>query len=207
MKISPLQYITSRPEDAEQACLNGVNWVQLRIKNRSYADWKALALETQAVCRQYTARLIINDNVHLAGEIGADGVHVGKQDLPVAEARQLLGTSVIIGGTANTLDDIRTHHAAGADYIGLGPYRFTVTKENLSPILGQEGYSSLLAACGQEGISVPIIAIGGIEVADVPALLRAGTYGIAVSGAITRDIVGQVPAFREVLRPVYSFKY
>ncbi|WP_247236670.1 thiamine phosphate synthase [Telluribacter sp. SYSU D00476] len=204
MKISPLQYITSRPEDADLACRNGVNWVQLRVKNRSLADWMALALETLAVCRQYKARLIINDNVQLAGEIGADGVHLGKQDMPVAEARQLLGASVTIGGTANTLEDIRTHYAAGADYIGLGPYRFTVTKENLSPILGLEGYSALLAACGQDSISIPIIAIGGIEVADVPAILQTGAYGIAVSGAITRDIPGQVPAFWEAIKPVYS---
>ncbi|RAJ92260.1 thiamine-phosphate pyrophosphorylase [Larkinella arboricola] len=205
MKISQLHYITASPEQAEAACRAGVDWVQLRVKNRNTADWKALALETLAVCRQYNARLIINDNVTLAAELGADGVHVGKEDLPVAEARRRLGDSVIIGGTANTLDDIRAHHAAGADYIGLGPYRFTTTKEKLSPILGLEGYRHLLTTCSSEGISLPIIAIGGIEVDDVPALLREGVHGIAVSGAITREPASQVPAFWQAIQTATSF--
>ncbi|GAB3255635.1 thiamine phosphate synthase [Larkinella harenae] len=205
MNSSRLQYITTSPEQADAACRAGVDWVQLRIKNRSAADWKALALETLAVCRQYNARLIINDNVALAGEIGADGVHVGTEDLPVAEARRLLGPSVIIGGTANTLEDIRAHHAAGATYIGLGPYRFTNTKEKLSPILGLEGYQALMTACASEGLSLPIIAIGGIEVADVPALLREGVHGIAVSAAITRDPQRQVPAFWQAIQTVTPY--
>ena len=205
MRISRLQYITASPEQAEVACRAGVDWVQLRVKNRSDDDWKALALETLAVCRQYNAQLIINDHVVLAGELGADGVHVGKEDLPVAEARRLLGPSMIIGGTANTLEDIRGHHAAGADYIGLGPYRFTTTKEKLSPILGLEGYRTLLGACALEGLSLPIIAIGGIEVEDVPAILQQGVHGIAVSAAITRQTVKQVPAFWQAIQSAYSY--
>lgn len=201
--VSPLHYITDRPEPAEHACRAGIDWVQLRVKNRPYADWKALALDTLAICRQFDARLIINDNVGLAGEIGADGVHVGLTDMPVAEARRLLGPDLIIGGTANTLTDIRTHHHAGADYVGLGPYRFTTTKEKLSPILGLAGYETILTACRQERLSLPIIAIGGLDVADIPALVRHGVHGIAVSSAITRDPATQVPAFQHALRMAF----
>lgn len=185
MKISPLHYITTRPEQAEAACRAGADWVQLRVKNRPYADWKALAQETLAVCRQYNARLIINDNPHLAGAIGADGVHLGQDDMPVAEARALLGINFVIGGTANTSETILAHHRDGADYVGLGPFRFTATKEKLSPILGLDGYRRILATLKNQSISLPIVAIGGITLADVPVLLQLGFQGIAVSSAIT----------------------
>jgi len=198
--ISTLHYITDQPELAELACRAGIDWVQLRVKNYAYADWKARAVDTLAICRAFGARLIINDNVALAGEIGADGVHVGLTDMPVADARRLLGASMIVGGTANTLDDIRLHHEAGADYVGLGPYRFTTTKEKLSPVLGLVGYDRILTACRHEDIALPIIAIGGLDVVDVPNLMQVGLHGIAVSSAISRDPAGQVPAFQQALR-------
>lgn len=185
MTISPLHYITTRPEQAETACRAGADWVQLRLKNQSYADWKAVALETLAVCRQHGAQLIINDNPHLAGEIGADGVHLGQDDMPIREARALLGNGFLIGGTANTLDTVRAHQRDGADYVGLGPFRFTTTKEKLSPVLGLAGYQRILSALQSQLVSLPIIGIGGITVADVPALLQVGVYGIAVSSGIT----------------------
>jgi len=198
--ISTLHYITDQPELAELACRAGIDWVQLRVKNHAYADWKARAVDTLAICWAFGARLIINDNVALAGEIGADGAHVGLTDMPVADARRLLGASMIVGGTANTLDDIRLHHEAGADYVGLGPYRFTTTKEKLSPVLGLVGYDRILTACRHEDIALPIIAIGGLDVVDVPNLMQVGLHGIAVSSAISRDPAGQVPAFQQALR-------
>ena len=134
--ISPLHYIVTRPEQAETACRAGADWVQLRVKAQSYTNWKAIALDTLAVCRQYNARLIINDNPQLAGEVGAHGVHLGQDDMPIQEARVLLGDRFIIGGTANTLETILAHQHDGVDYVGLGPFRFTTTKEKLSPILG-----------------------------------------------------------------------
>ncbi len=197
--ISTLHYITNRPEQAELACRAGIDWLQLRIKNHTYANWKALAIDTLAICRAFGTRLVINDNVTLAGEIGADGVHVGLTDMPVADARRLLGASMIVGGTANTLDDIRRHYEAGADYVGLGPYRFTTTKEKLSPILGLAGYDRILTACRHDDIAIPIIAIGGLDVADVSGLMQVGLHGIAVSSAISRDPDGQVPAFQQAL--------
>ena len=185
MIISKLHYITTHPQDAELACRGGVRWVQLRLKNTPYPAWRQLALDTQAVCQHHGATLIINDNPQLALEIGATGVHLGQQDMSPAEARALLGSDFIIGGTANTFAHIEKLVAAGVDYIGLGPYRFTTTKENLSPILGLVGYEKLLAQCQAAGFTVPIIGIGGIGLADVATLRVAGLHGVAVSGAIS----------------------
>ncbi|MFD2722018.1 thiamine phosphate synthase [Hymenobacter monticola] len=184
MKINSLHYITTNAEAAELACQGGVRWLQLRVKNQPPAIWKQLALDAQAVCRRYGATLIINDNPALAQEIGADGVHLGKEDLPPAEACEMLGSKFIIGGTANTFADVQRLAATGVDYVGLGPFRFTSTKEKLSPILGLAGYTEIMRQCQAAGITVPIIGIGGITLGDVPALLAAGLHGVAVSGAI-----------------------
>ncbi|WP_201977269.1 thiamine phosphate synthase [Hymenobacter rubidus] len=184
MKISTLHYIATNADAAEQACQGGVRWVQLRVKNQPPAIWKQLALDTQAVCRRYGATLIINDNPALAQEIGADGVHLGKEDLPPDEARAMLGSKFIIGGTANTFVDVQRLAAAGVDYVGLGPFRFTSTKEKLSPILGLAGYAEIMRQCQGAGITLPVIGIGGITLGDVHSLLATGLHGIAVSGAI-----------------------
>ena len=122
--------------------------------------------------------------MELVHRLGADGVHLGKNDMPPREARALLGPQKIIGATANTFGDIRRAAAQGADYIGLGPFRFTRTKEKLSPILGIEGYREILARCAEQGIRLPVVAIGGITAADVDALMATGIAGIALSGAL-----------------------
>jgi thiamine-phosphate pyrophosphorylase len=184
MEISRLHYITTNAQAAELACRGGVRWVQLRVKNLPAPEWRQRALDVQAVCRHHGATLLINDNPALALEIGADGVHLGKQDMPPAEARTLLGPDFIIGGTANTFADIEGLVAAGVEYIGLGPFRFTTTKEKLSPILGLRGYAEIMAQCRAAGFTTPVVGIGGVELADVAELLAAGLHGVAVSGAI-----------------------
>src|SRR5580658_3587817 len=93
-----------------------------------------------------------------------------------------MGAGKIVGGTANTLEDIREHYLGGADYIGLGPYRYTTTKKKLSPILGLEGYRGVMKQMEAEGIAVPVYAIGGIGMEDVGSLVEAGVYGVAFSG-------------------------
>jgi thiamine-phosphate pyrophosphorylase len=189
--ISRLHYITqetpgmSLSDLVEQACLGGVNWVQFRVKNKTKEASKSLAQEVQQICKKLGATFIINDDVALAKELGADGVHLGKTDMPVEEARQILGSGAIIGATANTAADLLAIRKTSADYIGLGPYRFTTTKENLSPLLGGEGMKAALQEAGP--LSIPVIAIGGILPEDVAALASVGVYGIAVSGAISRS--------------------
>jgi thiamine-phosphate pyrophosphorylase len=187
MQISKLHYITANPAHAAQACQGGVGWIQLRVKNKSEDEWKQIAKETKNICKKYGAKFIINDNVKLAKEIGADGVHLGKKDMSPDEARTILGLDFIIGGTANTFEDIQRLATLNVDYIGLGPFRFTQTKTNLSPLLGLEGYNELMKKCIDEKIEVPIIAIGGIQLGDIEAILTTGVHGIAASSAISES--------------------
>ncbi|GAA3914485.1 thiamine phosphate synthase [Chitinophaga oryziterrae] len=185
--ISTLQYI-SQPmhlENIQAACEAGCRWVQLRIKHAPERLIASEALSAKAICADYGATLIINDHPHIAKAAGADGVHVGKNDMTVAEARKIMGSDAIVGGTANTLEDILQHVQDGADYVGVGPYRFTTTKQKLSPILGLEGIYAIMQKLKALDIDIPIIAIGGILAADVPDLMRTGIHGIAISGLLT----------------------
>jgi thiamine-phosphate pyrophosphorylase len=210
-KISRLHYITqevpgkSHWELADEACQGGVQWVQLRIKNKSYDEWMDVAVKTLAVCRKYGSKLIINDNVDIAKESKADGVHLGKTDMDVSVARKVLGEDVIIGGTANTFDDIKKLAGKRVDYIGLGPFRFTTTKERLSPVLALEGYRRIMHQYYAEKINTPVIAIGGILKEDVMPLLQAGVYGVAVASSIglAPHIRGAAVEFLETLKSMH----
>lgn len=104
--------------------------------------------------------------------------------MPVAEARRFLGEEFLIGGTANTADDVLRLKRESADYVGCGPFRFTTTKQKLAPILGLEGYRTLMHRLAVENLSIPVCAIGGITLADIPEILATGVRGIAVSGSI-----------------------
>lgn len=168
------------------ALAGGCRWVQLRMKEASVDEIRPVALEAQRLCKEAGATFIIDDHVQLVKELHADGVHLGKQDMPVAEARRLLGEGFIIGGTANTFDDVEHHWRSGADYIGCGPFRFTATKANLAPVLGLEGYRDIVSRMRAKGIALPIVAIGGITAADIPDILQTGVTGIALSGSILR---------------------
>lgn len=168
------------------ALAGGCRWVQLRMKEASVDEIRPVALETQRLCKEAGATFIIDDHVQLVKELHADGVHLGKQDMPVADARRLLGEGFIIGGTANTFDDVDHHWRSGADYIGCGPFRFTATKANLAPVLGLEGYRDIVSRMRAKGIALPIVAIGGITAADIPDILQTGVTGIALSGSILR---------------------
>lgn len=164
----------------------GCRWVQLRMKDAADDEVRRVAEEAQRWCRDAGATFIIDDRVELVRQIGADGVHLGKNDMPVSEARALLGDNFIIGGTANTFDDIRSHYEAGANYIGCGPFRFTTTKKGLAPVLGLEGYTYLIKRAREEGINLPIVAIGGITAEDIPAIMSTGVSGVALSGTVLR---------------------
>lgn len=168
------------------ALQGGCRWIQLRMKGATDDEVRPVAIEARRLCREAGATLIIDDRVALVKELQADGVHLGKQDMPIGEARRLLGPDFIIGGTANTFDDVKAHYEAGADYIGCGPYRFTTTKAKLSPILGLEGYRDITSRMKAEGIALPIVAIGGIEAEDISDILATGVTGIALSGAVVR---------------------
>ena len=186
-----LQLITDSPtpagtlRQATDAMRGGCRWVQVRMKD---ADDATVALTVAKVCdaaREYDATVIVDDNVAVAASTpGCAGVHLGKNDMPPAEARKILGHNAIIGATVNSLDDIMSVDTEIVDYVGMGPYRFTSTKKNLSAILGCDGYSHILAEARKQGFALPVVAIGGITPDDVEALMQTGITGIAVSGAI-----------------------
>lgn len=187
-----LQFIThftnqySYFDSARIALEGGCRWIQLRMKDASIREVECEAVRIQALCRQYGATFIIDDHVELAKKLGADGVHLGKKDMPIMDARKILGKDFLIGGTANIFEDVKMHYNAGANYIGCGPFRFTTTKKNLSPVLGLEGYRDILSQMKKESISLPVIAIGGITYDDIPDILQTGVSGIALSGTILR---------------------
>ena len=186
-----LQFIThhndrySYIDTARIALEGGCRWIQLRMKEASEELFEETALAVQSMCREHGATFIIDDNVALAKRIGADGVHLGKNDMPIAEARKILGNDFIIGGTVNTFEDIaHALRTAPPDYFGCGPFRYTTTKQNLAPTLGLEGYRSIVEQMRMHNIRIPIVAIGGIGKEDIPALLACGVDGIALSGSI-----------------------
>ena len=172
-----LQFITHYTEqygyaDAARLALEGgCRWIQLRMKDASPEEWMRTGAEVEALCRRYSATFILDDHVEWVDILHADGVHLGKSDMPIDEARSLLGQDRIISGTNN---------------IGCGPFRFTTTKEKLAPTLGLEGYRRILDGMKKKGISLPLIAIGGITKEDIPALMETGVDGIALSGTILR---------------------
>ena len=186
----PLQFITHHNErysyldSARMALEGGCKWIQLRMKDADEKELEDTAVRVQELCLQHEATFIIDDHVDLVKKLRADGVHLGLNDMPIAEARQRLGEAYIIGATANTIDDIRRHHRDGADYIGCGPFRFTTTKQKLSPVLGLEGYADIMRRMNELGIDLPVVAIGGITYDDIPEVMATGVQGIALSGAI-----------------------
>jgi len=162
----------------------GVKLVQLRLKNAGENIYSELGSHVKELCLKYNSLLIINDHPAVAKHCNSDAVHLGLNDMSVIEARNIV-PGKIIGGTANTFEHIKARCLEKVDYIGLGPFRFTSTKEKLSPVLGLEGYIALLNKMKEENLSVPVYAIGGIQLADTRKIIETGIYGIAVSGLLT----------------------
>ena len=208
LKNVSLQFITHYTErysyidSARIALEGGCRWIQLRMKDADETLLEETALIVQKMCKEYDATFIIDDNVHLCKKIKADGVHLGKNDMPIAEARKILGDDFIIGATVNTFDDVLLCQqstvngqqtlspfpspAPVPDYFGCGPFRFTSTKKNLAPILGLDGYREIMKKMKENNIDIPLVAIGGITKDDVPELMKTGVDGIAISGSVLR---------------------
>lgn len=171
-------------DGARLALEGGCRWVQLRMKEATEAEFMDAAAEIGRLCKEHGATFVLDDHVEWVEKTGADGVHLGKNDMPIDEARKILGNDKIIGGTANTFEDVERLYRQGANYIGCGPFRFTTTKKNLSPVLGLEGYQHIVDQMKSHGINLPIVAIGGILELDIKSILATGVSGIAVSGGI-----------------------
>lgn len=187
-----LQFISNQTEQythvegIRMALEGGCRWIQLRMKDAQEADILEAGKMVRKLCDAFHAIFILDDHVSLVEAVGADGVHLGHLDMPVEEARRILGPEKIIGGTANTLDDVERICQGGANYIGCGPFRYTTTKKRLAPLLGLEGYRRILNGMRERGLSLPLVAIGGITREDIPSLMSLGVTGIALSGSVLR---------------------
>jgi len=183
-------------DNIQKACTSGAELVQLRLKNVSENKFLKVATEAREITSHFQTRLIINDNYKIAKEVKADGVHLGKTDLCPTIARKYLYSWQIIGGTANTIQDCETLLDKQVNYISLGPFRATATKDNTPPVLGTNGYTAITDILKT---GTPIIGVGGITTEDVTAILNTGISGIAVSEAITRDF-NTIRIFNELLK-------
>lgn len=191
--LSRLQYISQGSTQEEQinqirkSLDAGCDWIQLRFKTRNEKELTDTAEKVKKICDSYKSTFIVNDNVAVAKKVDASGVHLGLTDMSIMRARTILGPDKIIGGTANTMEDVLLRVQEKCNYIGLGPFRFTTTKEKLSHILGLMGYEQIMKEMMNRKITIPVYAVGGIMKCDIESLLQTGIYGIAVSGAITNN--------------------
>jgi thiamine-phosphate pyrophosphorylase len=191
--IASLQYLTqdiahrTHEEQVYIACEAGVKWIQLRVKNKPFDEWKEIAKKARQITNEFSVTLIINDNAIIAEAVNADGVHLGREDVSCAETRKILGNEKIIGYSTHSLEDVLAAANFQVDYFGLGPFRFTSTKEKLNTVLGFEGVKKIIQQARMAGITKPIIAIGGIQLNDVQIISEAGADGIAVSSAINHS--------------------
>lgn len=187
-----LQYISQgntsneHLKNIQEALDAGCLWIQLRMKNFNEEEIESTANKVKLLCDKHNALFIMNDNVAIAKKCNADGAHLGLSDMSVKEARELLGDDKIIGGTANTIEDVLQRINETCNYIGLGPFRFTSTKDKLSPILGLEGYKNIISQLNETQQQTPIYAIGGVLADDIESIINTGVYGVAASGIITK---------------------
>ena len=190
-----LQARFSHADLARLAARGGADTIQFRYKNGPMrARWAALE-PTADACRAAGVALVVDDHVDLALAIGA-GVHLGQTDLPVAVARRLLGPAATVGATATSADAARAAEAAGASYVGFGPVFATASKANPDPVTG---LAVLAEACA--AVRIPVVAIGGITVERVAAVLGVGAWGVAVLSAVVcaADVAAAARAFREAI--------
>jgi thiamine-phosphate pyrophosphorylase len=194
-------------QSIEIALKGGCTQIQLRMKNATFAEVEHIARKAKILCDKHGADLYINDHPQICLKVNATGVHLGKTDMTPIEARAILGDKYKIGGTANTFYDIMKLAKQNIDYIGLGPFRFTTTKNNLDPVLGLDEYRQIISLCKDSKINQPILAIGGITINDIPSIMQTGVSGIAMSSAIlnAQDPVKETKEILKLINNACSF--
>lgn len=182
-------------EKIEAALKAGVDYIQLREKNISSAEYLKRAKIIRKMTEKYPAKFIVNDRLDIAMLSNADGVHLGQSDVPVIDARRILGNSKVIGATAKTVEQAIQAEQAGADYLGSGAWFFTSTKKDAIPIT-EETYGDILKA-----ITIPNVAVGGITVENCQKPLGCGANGLAISAGIlgAEDVAAQVKRLQKIL--------
>jgi thiamine-phosphate pyrophosphorylase len=182
-------------ENIQKACTSGAELVQLVLKDVSEKKFLKLANEAREITSHFQTRLIINDHYKIAKAVKADGVHLGKTDSCPTVVRASLYTWQLIGGTANTLKDCESLIDKEVDYIYLGPFRETATKENITPVLGLKGYTAITDVLKT---GTPIIGFGGITTEDITNILKTDISGVAVSEEISRNF-NSIRIFNQLL--------
>lgn len=165
-------------EQVQEALDGGATCIQLREKQLDDKTFLQEAIEIQKLCKQYQVPFIVNDNVEIAKDMHADGIHVGQSDMEALDVRKELGKDVILGVSAQTVEQAKKAEAHGADYLGVGAVFPTGSKDDAEDV----SYETLKAIC--EAVSIPVIAIGGITQDNVKELAGSGIVGIAVISAI-----------------------
>ena len=174
----------SHAEQVSFFCEAGVRLIQLRSKKLSHTELQLEASKSVEICNQFDAKLIINDSVEITKSTGADGVHLGKDDMNILKAREILGDSKLIGVTIHSEDEISDNRYEFADYAGLGPFRNSKTKSELNPQLSENDYSTIIHLLDP----MPVFLIGGINSQDFTTIQRLGNHGLAVCSALSKDL-------------------
>ena len=189
-------------QQAEEALKGGITMLQLREKNLDEKTFTEEAVQMKKLCCKYNVPLIINDNVNVALQSGADGVHVGALDTPVRQIRQAAGKNFIIGATAKTIEQAKKAEADGADYLGVGAVFSSPTKQNAIRITKDK----LREIC--TSVSIPAVAIGGIGLSNVSKLAGGGMCGIAVVSAVfgADDITASTIKLKEKVNSLIAQK-
>lgn len=189
--ISKFHYLTqdlphrSHLEQAQIACKAGANWVQYRCFTKSDDELIDELHQVASVCDDWGATLILTDHYHLLDRVDAQGVHIENMEADLKSIRERISDEKTLGASANSLEDIQRISASGVvDYIGCGPFSVTKTKPNDYPLLGVNGYLNITQNMKEQGINIPLLAVGGISNNDTEALLCTGIFGIAVSSAV-----------------------
>jgi len=179
-------------EQVEEALIGGATLVQLREKELDEAAFLQEAIDLRKLCHRYGVPLLINDSIDIARRSGADGVHVGQSDMEAAAVRSILGSAMIVGVTAKTVEQARRAQDAGADYLGSGAVFGTSTKLNAKPM----SMDTLRSIC--QAVEIPVVAIGGIHRGNILELAGTGIAGAAVVSGIfaAEDITAECRALR-----------
>lgn len=168
----------SLSQQVEKAILGGATFIQIREKVLDKETYIKEALSIRKITQQYHIPFVVNDNIHVAIEANADGVHIGQEDMEMTQARQLIGRNKILGVSANTVEQAMSAQEQGADYIGAGAVFSTATKNNADHV----SYEMLKKIC--YAVSIPVVAIGGINESNIMKLKGSGIDGVAVVSAV-----------------------
>jgi len=190
--IEKLHFIThdidqhSHIEQAQIACAAGAKWIQYRCLTKNddelLQDINAIA----EICDDWGATLIVTDHIHLNGKADIQGFHIEDMEADIISIRAQLGEAITIGGSANTVENLIRIAKDGADYAGFGPFSISTTKPNNAPLIGVEGYRKAMLELNKHNINLPVLAVGGVTIDDVDAVMETGVFGIAASSAINQ---------------------